>query len=142
MKLAQIIPILGLTLCFTSYILYKGRKTKAFPGMNYSQSNIHLMIKDFLPKTLYEKPKQKSQSLKHVEKNTVKVIFIEDNAYWVSDNIFYCAEAIGGNVNIDTTQPIDTSNMSKKDIDKMLFILDNLKNGSNDDSSSTGNERL
>jgi hypothetical protein len=24
----------------------------------------------------------------------------------------------------------------------MLFILDNLKNGSNDDSSSTGNERL
>jgi hypothetical protein len=95
------------------------------------------MIKDFLPKTLYEKPRLQSQSLIHLEKNTVKVIFIEDKAYWVSNNIFYCAEAIGGNVNIDTTEPIDTNNMSKKDIDKMLFILDNLKNGKDNDSSST-----
>ena len=39
------------------------------------------MIKDFLPKTLYQKPAQESQSLKHVEKNTVKVIFIEDKEY-------------------------------------------------------------
>ena len=97
------------------------------------------MIKDFLPKTLYQKPAQESQSLKHVEKNTVKVIFIEDKAYWVSNNIFYCAEAISGNVNIDTTTPVDTTNMSKKDIDKMLFILDNLKNGKGNDSSSSGN---
>jgi hypothetical protein len=142
MKLAQIIPVLGLTLCFTYYILYKGRKFKAFRGIAYSQSSIHLMIKDFLPKTLYEKPRQQSQSLIHVEKNTVKVIFIEDKAYWVSNNIFYCAEAISGSVNIDTTEPVDTTNMSKKDIEKMLFILDNLKNGSNDDSSSAGNERF
>ena len=139
---AQYFIAIGLTLCFSSYILYKGRKTKSFPGIVYSQSSIHLMIKDFLPKTLYERPRQQSQSLKHVEKNTIKVIFIEDKAYWVSNNIFYCAEAIGGSVNVDTTEPIDTANMSKKDIDKMLFILDNLKNGSNDDSSSTGNERL
>ena len=139
---AQYFIAIGLTLCFSTYILYKGRKTRSFPGIVYSQSSIHLMIKDFLPKTLYERPRQQSQSLKHIEKNTIKVIFIEDKAYWVSNNIFYCAEAIGGNVNIDTTEPIDTSSMSKKDIDKMLFILDNLKNGSNDDSSSTGNERL
>ena len=139
---AQYFIAIGLTLCFSTYILYKGRKTRSFPGIVYSQSSIHLMIKDFLPKTLYERPRQQSQSLKHVEKNTIKVIFIEDKAYWVSNNIFYCAEAIGGSVNVDTTEPIDTANMSKKDIDKMLFILDNLKNGSNDDSSSTGNERL
>lgn len=142
MNLAQFIPLMGLTLCFTSYIIYKGRKFKAFRGIAYSQSSIHLMIKDFLPKTLYDKPKQNSQSLNHVEKNTIKVIFIEDKAYWVSNNIFYCAEAFGGSVDIDTTEPVDTTNMSKKDIDKMLFILDNLKNGSNDDSSSAGNERL
>ena len=132
----------GLTLILTSYILYKGRKLKAFPSIVYSQSSIHLMIKDFLPKTLYERPRQQSQSLKHVEKNTVKVIFIENKAYWVSNNIFYSAEALNGNVNLDTTKPIDTTDMSKKDIDKMLFILDNLKNGSNDDSSSAGNERF
>lgn len=98
-----------------------------------------MMIRDFLPKTLYEKPKQKSQSVNHVDNNTVKVILIDGKAYWVSNNIFYCAEAIGGSVDIDTTEPVDTTNMSKKDIDKMLFILDNLKNGSSDDNSSAGN---
>jgi hypothetical protein len=139
---SQYFAIIGLTLCFTSYILYRGKNFKTIKGIAYTQSSIHLMIKDFLPKTLYEKPRQQSQSLNHVDKNTVKVIFIEGKAYWVSNNIFYCAEAIGGNVNIDTTEPVDTTNMSKKDIDKMLFILDNLKNGSNDDSSSSGNERL
>lgn len=131
-----------LTICSISYIIYRVRKFKIFPGIVYSQSNIHMMIKDFLPKTLYEKPKQKSQSINHIDNNTVKVILIEGKAYWVSNNIFYCAEAINGSVDIDTTEPIDTTNMSKKDIDKMLFILDNLKNGSNDDSSSAGNERF
>ena len=130
---------IGLTFCLASYIIYRGKRFKVFKGIRYSQSSIHLMIKDFLPKTLYQKPTQESQSLKHVEKNTVKVIFIEDKAYWVSNNIFYCAEAVSGNVNIDTTTPVDTTNMSKKDIDKMLFILDNLKNGKGNDSSSSGN---
>lgn len=139
---AQYLLIIGLTLCFTCYIIYKGRKVKTFPNIVYRQSSIHIMIRDFLPKTLYEKPIVQSQALKHVEKNTIKVIFIENKAYWVSNNIFYCADAFGGNVDIDTTQPIDTTNMSKKDIDKMLFILDNLKNGSNDDNSSSGNERF
>jgi hypothetical protein len=133
---------IGLTLGLSSYIIYRGRKVKSFSGIAYTQSSIHLMIKDFIPKTLYEKPKVESQSLKHIEKNTIKVIFIEDKAYWVSNNIFYCAEASGGYVDAETVEPIDTTNMSKKDIDKMLFILDNLKNGSNDDSSSAGNERL
>ena len=141
MKLQYLLG-LGLTLILSSYIIYKGRKLKALPSIVYSQSSIHLMIKDFLPKTLYEKPRVQSQSLKHVEKNTIKVIFIEEKAYWVSNNIFYSANALNGNVDIDTTEPIDTTNMSKKDIDKMLFILDNLKNGSNDDNSSAGNERF
>lgn len=132
----------GLTLLISSYIIYRGRKVKTLPGITYSQSGIHMMIKDFLPKTLYEKPRSISQSLNHVEKNTIKVIFIEGKAYWVSNNIFYCADALNGNVDIDTTKPIDTTNMSKKDIDKMLFILDNLKNGNRDDSSSAGNERF
>lgn len=105
----------------------------------YTQSGIHMMIKDFLPKTLYEKPMKVSQSINHIEQNTIKVIFIEGKAYWVTNNIFYCADAINNVVDIDTTKPVDTSSMSKKDIEKMLFILDNLKNGINDDSSGTRN---
>ena len=130
---------MGLTLLITSYILYKGRRKKPFSNIVYSQSSIHLMIKDFLPKTLYQQPLKPSQAIKHLEKNTIKVIFIEEKAYWVSNNIFYCADAIGNNVDIATTRPVDTTDMSKRDIEKMLFILDNLKNGGGDDSSSSRN---
>ena len=138
----QYLVSLGLTLLVSSYIIYKGRKVKNFPGIAYRQSSIHLMIKDFLPQSLYEKPMEQSQAVKHIEKNSIKVIFIDSKAYWVSNNVFYCAEAVGNSVDIDTTEPVDVSNMSRKDIDKMLFILDNLKNGSNDDNSSAGNERF
>lgn len=138
----QYLVFLGLTLPTSLYIIYRGRKVKNFPGIAYRQSSIHLMIKDLIPKNLYEKPALRTQASKYADKNSIKVIFIENKAYWVANNIFYCADAIGGSVNIDSTEPIDTSNMSKKEIDKMLFILDNLKNGSGDDSSSAGNERL
>jgi hypothetical protein len=136
------IVAVGLTMCITSYILYKGRKVKPFPGIVYSQSSLHMMIRDYLPKDLYRKPKRPSQMLKHIEKSTVKVIFIDEKAYWVSNNTFYCAQAVGNAVDIETTEPVDTTDMSKKDIEKMLFILDNLKNGNKDDNSSAGNERL
>lgn len=139
---AQYLALVGLTLCFGYYIIYKRKKKNFFFNIVYRQSNIHLMIKDLLPKSLYEKPKKPSQALKHVEKSTIKVLFVENKAYWVSNNIFYCADAINGNVDMDSTKPIDTTNMSKKDIDKMLFILDNLKNGNSDDSSSAGNEKF
>lgn len=139
---SQYWAFLGLTLCSFLYIIYRRKKNKKFLKIAYRQSSIHVMIKDFIPKNLYRKPQKKSQSLKHVEKNTIKVIFVEDKAYWVSNNIFYCADAIDGNVDVDTTKPIDATDMSKKDIDKMLFILDNLQNGSSDDNSSAGNERF
>lgn len=129
--------ILLLTIGLTLYILYRGKQTKIFPRIIHSQSSIHSLIKDFLPKDLYKKPNVISQSIKHIEKNSIKVIFLEGSAYWIKDNIFYCADAIDNNVNIDTTRQVDTNNMSKRDIDKMLFILDNLRGDKGNDSSST-----
>jgi len=83
-----------------------------------------------------------SQLTRRREKDTIKVIVIDEKAYWVSDNVFYVADAVEGNPIPETAQPLDTKQMSNKEINKMLFILDNLKNGKSDDSGSTGNERL
>jgi hypothetical protein len=56
--------------------------------------------------------------------------------------MFYVADTVDGAVDSETVRPVDTNNMSKRDIDKMLFILDSLKNGNSDDSSSAWNDRL
>jgi hypothetical protein len=119
----------------------KRDKIKNFNKVVYSQSRIHEKVKDFIPSNLYEKPNIVSQSMKHVEKHMIKIIIIDNKAYWVKDNIFYVAETEYGNVIPETAEPIDTSKMSKFDLDKMLFILDNLDKGNRkNDSGSSGNE--
>ena len=93
-----------------------------------------------MTKSTYKKPEIISQAMKHVEKHMIKIIIIDSKAYWVKDNIFYTAETENGNIIGETAKPVNTEEMSKKDIDKMLFILDNLGKGKNrDDSSSAGN---
>ena len=72
----------------------------------------------------------------------IKVIIMDDKAYWVSDNIFYVSDAVDGKPETGTAHPIDTTTMSKRDVEKMLFILDSLKNGKENDSSGAGDERL
>ena len=133
--------ILGLTMVAISYIIIitVKKNKKFFAKVVYSQSDIHQIVRHFLPKDLFEMPKPVSQARKHVSKNTVRVLIIEDQAYWVHDNMFYIADTAEGLVNADTVRPVDTHNMSKRDIDKMLFILDSLKNGNSDDSSGAWN---
>jgi hypothetical protein len=136
--------ILGLTLVLASSIIIIAvkRRKKYFAKIVYTQSDIHQIVKNFLPKDLFEVPKLISQARKHVRNNTVRVLIIEDQAYWVHDNMFYVADTDEGSVNPETVRPVDTNNMSKRDIDKMLFILDSLRNGNSDDSSSAWNNGL
>ena len=50
------------------------------------------------------------------------------------------AEAVDGEVQRHTAKPIDTSTLSKGDLDKMLFILDSLRDGKRDDRGSSGHK--
>lgn len=133
----QLLIALGLTSITAWYILYKGRKKRVFKGILYSQSHIHLMIKDFIPREIFDEPEIFSQAKKHIEKNTIKVIFVDNKAYWVSNNVFYNAEAVNGTVDVSTAEPIDIVNMSKNEVEKMLKILDSLKIGDSDDRGNS-----
>jgi len=59
----------------------------------------------------------------------ISVAVIEDRAYWVVDNTFYVAEIVDGEIDKTSSRPINAFEMSIKDINKMLFILDNLVEG-------------
>lgn len=134
---------MGLTLIVSWTILkvIKNRSKKVFSRTLYRQSDMHRMLKYFFSLEIANNEKRPSQLTKRIEKDMIKVIVMENQAYWVSDNTFYVAKAFEGEVLPDTAEPVDIENMSRKDIDKMLFILDNLKNGKEkDDSSSAGNE--
>jgi hypothetical protein len=120
----------------------KKRARKNFSKTLYRQSDIHSLLKYFFSIKLLNEDERPSQLTKRKQKSMIKVIFLDSQAYWVSDNTFYVAEAVNGEIQKHTVKPVNTNGLSKKDLDKMLFILDSLKNGNKNDSGSTGNERL
>jgi len=63
------------------------------------------------------------------EEEFISVAVIEDKAYWVVNNMFYQADIIDGEVDKTSSKPIDAFKMSSKQINKMLYILDNLSEG-------------
>jgi archaellin len=136
------IVIVGLTLMSFCIILIimKKKEKKSFAKIVYRQSDMHNMLKDFFFKDIFNDNLVASQSKIWKEKQTTKVVIINEKAYWVSNNMFYVGDTVDGQVRPETGIPLDTSNMSKKEVDKMLFILDNLKNGNINDSGSTGNQ--
>jgi hypothetical protein len=120
----------------------KKRARKNFSKTLYRQSDIHSLLKYFFSIKLLNEDERPSQLTKRKQKSMIKVIFLDSQAYWVSDNTFYVAEAVNGEIQKHTVKPVNTNGLSKRDLDKMLFILDSLKNGNKNDSGSTGNERF
>jgi hypothetical protein len=98
----------------------------------YSQKNIHYLVSPYLggiPKKI-----KKTQSLNHFNKNNLKVIIVDNEAFWVKDNTLYTAEMTQEGVDKDTTKVVDTMSMDKVQLDKMLFIIDQLKDGEGNDN--------
>ena len=123
--------VVVLTTIFTWVILKISNKkgVKIFKKIVYRQSHIYEMVKDVIPKEMFEKPKMIRQSQKHIQKNMLKVVITEGKAYWTVDNVFYTAKAINGRVDESTIKPLDIHNMSKKELTKMMDILDDLRKG-------------
>ena len=137
--------VIGLTLLsYWSIIKISNKRRMIFLNKNkYRQSSIYEMVKDVVPKQRFDKPKVITQSQRHIQKNMLRVVIAEGSAYWILNNVFYTANAVNGRVDEETIKPLDIENMPIKELDKMLSILDDLKQGVGpNDSSSTGNKGI
>lgn len=119
-----------------SYNIFNQFKaTRLKPSQSHRhQINYFLKLHDEI-----QKPEKQTQSKIHNSKTNIKVIFMEDQAYWIKDNIFYTADIVGDGVDKDTTRKVDTMVMNKVQLDKMMFIIDRLREGNSNDSGSTRN---
>ena len=109
--------------------------------VRYSQSHIFDLISPLLPEiTKKTRENKNSQSHRHYEKNNVKVVIVDGLAYWIKENVFYKSEVLTDGVDPGEAQPVDTIGMSSVELDKMLFIMDKLREGLDNDSGSTRNQ--
>ena len=108
-------------------------------SIKYRQSSMHEMVKHLIPVESFYKKIPETQSIKYEKRTNVRVIIVDECAYWVKDNLFYMADMADGFINKETTKLVDTMGMDKVELDSMLFIMDRLKDGDGDDRSSSGN---
>lgn len=137
--MSYIYPILLTIPCIWFTIVIVEKIKKKFLVVNkYRQSDIHKALKPFYF-TKEENINKQTQINKMLEKNSINVIIVDNKAYWVFKNAFYTADFINGDVDTETTKIIDTSEMSKQDMEKMFFILDSLGGDNKNERGSTGN---
>ena len=111
-------------------ILSKSRKRVRLKKIGFRQSILRNITKDIMPTNAQLRKKIKTQSRIYSSKQSIRVIQTPDNkAYWLDHNTFYCAEVVDGQFDPTRGIPVDTSDMSQKQVKELMFILDNLHKG-------------
>lgn len=60
------------------------------------------------------------------KRNTIKVAIIGEKAYWVHNNIFYETVVVDGEIDNGNAKPIDTTNMSTRQVRLLMDVLDRI----------------
>lgn len=114
---------------------------ETIPTIKYRQSYIYDLLKPYLIEQGYDRYSPKRQSTDYQHRAYTRIVVEEDKAYWIKDNNLYTAEVIEGDVDSETTQPVDTMNMSNKELNKLVVIVEALRKDDND-NRNTGNKGL
>jgi hypothetical protein len=120
---------------FVPKIIKSGNSRK----IRYSQTHIHDIIKDNLPDQLFFALSKPRQTTNHEKSMNIKVLFFEKEAYWIKENALFIAEQEGGIVNEDTARRVDTMGMNRVQLEKVMYIVDILNEGNQNDSGYTRN---
>lgn len=109
----------------------------------YSQSSIYEVIKPALPiMEILNKLKQPTQSKLFEKSMTVKVLVVDNRAYWIKDNAVYSADIVGETIKKETAKVVDMMGMDDVELDRMMFIIGKLTEGNEDDSGNSGYPKL
>jgi hypothetical protein len=123
------ITLLGMAALAVFY--FKNRKDLilGYGVIRYSQSHIHEIIKRYIPDEAFEPKNTPSQSENHRKSVYTRVVFIENQAYWIRNNTLFVADMQEGMVDEESTREVDTMAMDKVQLEKVIYIVDALTEG-------------
>lgn len=122
--------------------MYMKESVEQLFKIRYSQKHIYTLIRPLLPpmSEINKINNTPNQSKNHRKKTHVRVLIIDEKAYWKKDNVLYVADIYDNDIDRENAVRVDIMGMDKVELDKMLFIVDQLSEGADDDNRSTGNE--
>jgi hypothetical protein len=106
--------------------------------ITYSQSHIYSLILPFIPSNSEMSIPKKSQSNNHYNNIYIRTIIYENKAYWIKESNFFVADLVNGEIDKASQKQVDTLSMDKVQLDKMMFIIDKLMEGKDNDSRYSG----
>jgi hypothetical protein len=96
-----------------------------------NQSSMFLLIKNFMPESLFDISHKDTQALVYEDTRLFKYIEMSDHkAYWMDKNKIYYANVRDGRFNPAEGKPTEMKNLSERQVNKVLYIYNSLKNGS------------
>jgi hypothetical protein len=136
----------GTVLMLLSYrFMVKNNLTKTKPILiSYRQSHIFNAVKPFADIAYrVNRPVMKTQATDYEKSQTVRVVMTEGQAYWIRNQIFYTADINEDySVDNDSTRTVDTMSMDRVQLEKIMFIVERLTDGAENDDSNSGNTWL
>jgi hypothetical protein len=126
-------------LAFLRFLVPRIIKDNSATKIKYSQAHIHNIIKHNLPDYMFLPIKGPRQSTNHEKSIHLKVLFFEQEAYWIKENALFIAEQEDGVVKEDTAKRVDTMGMDRVQLEKVIYIVDILNEGNQNDSGYTRN---
>lgn len=110
-------------------IIKKYNKRSRANRLVIRQSDVLLIAKNLFPES-FSGRNYYSQALSYEDNKTFKYIEMPDNkVYWLDKNNIYCADIKGGRFNPAEGKLTEMKNLSEKQVNKVLFIYNSLKNG-------------
>jgi hypothetical protein len=84
-----------------------------------------------MPESLFDISHKDTQALVYEDKRLFKYIEMSDHkAYWMDKNKIYYANVRDGRFNPAEGKPTEMKNLSERQVNKVLYIYNSLKNGS------------
>jgi hypothetical protein len=112
-------------------IIVKYNKLSRAKTRTLRQSYVFSELKNFMPEIMDAFLNRPTQAQSYDDNRSFKFIQMPDKkAYWLDRDKIYYAEIKDGRFNPATGKPTEMSNLSEKQVNKMLYILNTLKNGS------------
>jgi len=136
--------LIGAAITMMAYIISNRIASKRFSTENdsqfkitYSQSHVYELMRPYIDMVGPIEEPVKRQSINYLKNVYLKIMVVENKAYWIKDNKFMVAEIVDGEIDKANSQEVDTMNMDKVQLDEMLFIVEKLREGE-DDSRGSG----
>jgi hypothetical protein len=108
------------------------------PVPRFTQSRKHELIKFSLPYLTKQIKPLVTQATKDFESRNTRILMLDGYAYWIQDSSLVSAKMNNGTFNPEEATRVDMMAIDAVQLKNMVFIVDQLTKGKNDDRSNSG----